>query len=118
MVTSEPLVSDKWAVESILNAGVSHFREFFEGLLEKEQEVVSANIDYTAKNGPHKRKFRHLGHGLFELKPTKQIRIFGFFQPGNRIILTDGYIKKKGKADLAEIAKARLLMAQYHAQNL
>ena len=59
---------------------------------------------------------RYIDDGIFELR-TKQSsninRIFYFFVFGNKIIMTNGYIKKSQKMDMNEFKKAKAYMSDY-----
>ena len=59
---------------------------------------------------------RHVEDGIFELR-TKQgnniDRIFYFFVFGNKIIMTNGYIKKQEKIDNTELKRAKKYMNDY-----
>jgi len=48
-------------------------------------------------------------HGIYELRvgKTNIARILFFFEPNQRIIATNGYVKKQQKADPTEVARAR-----------
>ena len=60
---------------------------------------------------------KYIGDGIHELR-TKQhnniARTFYFFVFGNKIILTNGYIKKAQKMDEREFNKAKKYMKQYY----
>lgn len=57
-----------------------------------------------------------MGDGLFELRvkfASDISRIFYFFVVGNKIVLTNGFIKKTMKTPKAELALARKYKADY-----
>ena len=49
------------------------------------------------------------GSGIFELRVgrTDIARVFFFFQPGRRIVVTNGYVKKQQRLDRRELERAR-----------
>lgn len=48
-------------------------------------------------------------HGIFELRVGRAniARVFFFFQPGQRIVVTNGYVKKQQRLDRRELERAR-----------
>ena len=57
-----------------------------------------------------------MGNGLYELRIRFSgdiVRVFYFFMIGNRIILTNGFVKKDRKTPRLEIEKARKYKADY-----
>ncbi len=50
-------------------------------------------------------------HSVLELRVGKKniARVFWFFQPGQKIIMTNGYVKKQMKLDQNELQRARNL---------
>ena len=46
---------------------------------------------------------------LFELRIGEEniARVFFFFEPGQQVILTNGYVKKQQKVDVGELQRAR-----------
>lgn len=54
---------------------------------------------------PHSRAF---GQGLFELR-GREIRLFYVFRPGNRIVLLDGVVKKRGDIPRSVLTRIRAL---------
>jgi len=57
----------------------------------------------------NKEKFRLLEYPIYEMKPTKQIRLYVFEMEVNTWCITHGYIKKvdKNKQSQSEIEKAK-----------
>ncbi len=74
-----------------------------------------ALLEHVAAHGPPKnrQKSNDLGEGIFELKPTDQIRLLYFFDDGRRIVMTHGVVKKRQKMDRVEIGKALDLRGRY-----
>lgn len=62
---------------------------------------------------------KYVGDGIYELR-TKQgsniDRIFYFFVIGNKIIMTNGYIKKDQKMDTSEFERAKRYRDLYHGK--
>ena len=59
---------------------------------------------------------KHVGDGLFELRvkfASDITRIFYFYVVDNKIILTNGYIKKTPKTPKAQLELARKYKADY-----
>jgi hypothetical protein len=76
-----------------------------------------AVLTRTACDGPlhNETKFKHLAgtDGLFEFKTRGGLRLFCFFDDGRLIICTHGTVKKRQKADPAEIARADRMKKEY-----
>lgn len=63
---------------------------------------------------------KYMGNGLFELRikfSSDISRIFYFFYADNRIILTNGFIKKTQKTPRAQLKLARQYKADYEHQS-
>lgn len=58
-------------------------------------------------------KSNKLGDGLFELKPTDQVRLPYFFDKDWSLIITHGFIKQGNKTPPAEIKKAKKIRDEY-----
>lgn len=88
--------------------------EFTEKLEKKEQAKLGARIERVAQQGHtwNEEIFRHEEDGIYALK-CGQIRIYGFFHEGYVILLTNGVIKKKGKADPEALKKAKRLRDEF-----
>jgi len=62
---------------------------------------------------------RYMSDGLYELRSNSGsdiARIFYFFYSGERIILTNGFIKKTQKTPVKELEKARKYKSEFEAQ--
>ena len=83
-------------------------QEFIESLDKDSQDTFFYKIGLLEEFGPQLR-WPHtdtIGNGIFELRLTGKegkIRVLFFFVHGNRIILTNGFIKKTPKTPLNEI---------------
>lgn len=56
-------------------------------------------------------------HGLYEVRiitPHKNIRILGFIDEGNLVVLTNSFVKKTQKTPKREIEKAKRLRDEYY----
>lgn len=99
---------------------VADFLNSIENKKLKEKTVL--NIAELAIKGNDARPplSRYLRDGIFELrtKHGKDItRIFYFFVFGNKIILTNGHIKKQQKLDEKEFKRAKKYMDMYLKRN-
>lgn len=78
---------------------------------------LQALLTHTATHGPpnNETKFKFLTgtDGLHEFKTPGGLRLFCFFDEGNLIVCTHGVVKKRNKADPAEIKRAAKMHAEY-----
>ena len=95
---------------------VKDFLEQIKDKLIKEKTVKNIYKLSELGNGARMPLSRHVEDGIFELR-TKQgnniDRIFYFFVFGNKIIMTNGYIKKQEKIDNTELKRAKKYMNDY-----
>ena len=94
--------------EYVTEQGESPIRNFLSGLDTPDRVEAFALIQLARERGntlrlPHSKA---LGNGLHELR-GKQVRIFYMFQPGRRIILIDGMLKKRDDIPSAELKRLR-----------
>ena len=91
--------------------------EFIDSLEETDQKKIIALLSYTAENGTpsNPEKFRKLEGGIWEFK-SHQVRILCFFDKGRIIIMTHGFLKKRGKTPRGEIEKAGKLRNAYFGE--
>lgn len=106
-----------------LENGKSPVEEFIRGLDKKMQAKALATIDILSEFGNQLREpySKPIGDGLFELriKFSNDIsRIFYFFIVDNKIILTNGFVKKTVKTPKAEIELARKYKQDYERRML
>jgi len=102
---------------AITRKGICLVREFIETFPDqRERKKIIRRIEDMANNGPHpsREQFRAVEDNLFELK-CHQVRILGFFQIGDVMLLTHGCVKKKDDLDPQEILRAHKLLAEYQA---
>ncbi|MEJ5328603.1 MAG: type II toxin-antitoxin system RelE/ParE family toxin [Desulfobaccales bacterium] len=91
-------------------------REFLNGLTAEKRAKILALIRRLADQGRinDREKFKKIeGTEFFEFKDF-QTRMPCFFQPGGRLIITHGFIKKKDKIPASELEKARSIRAEYN----
>jgi hypothetical protein len=92
---------------------------FEEHLLLRRKEVLklSALLTRVASEGPlnDTEKFKELKgeHGLCEFKTSGGLRLLCFWDEGNLIITTHGYLKDKQKAPKRELERAQKLRSDY-----
>lgn len=92
--------------------GTEPAREFIESLDDKMQARVLKTISLLAKNGTALRMpySEHLVDGIFEIRAkvgSNISRVLYFFVVGQRIVLTNGFIKKTQKTPKKEIELAK-----------
>lgn len=110
------------AVASRTSGGVScPVLEFLREQSEIKPDQVAklaALLERTAREGLPKNetKFKKVegSNGIFEFK-SYQMRLFCFFDGGSLIICTNGAVKKRDKADPADITRAEEWMNLYFA---
>ncbi len=93
-------------------------KDFIDSLTPKMQVKAMASIEILEEFGNQLREpySKPMGDGIFELRiqfASDISRIFYFFFVGNRIILTNGFIKKTRKTPPGEIEIARAYKADY-----
>lgn len=103
-------------ITAITRNGDCLVQDFIEALDVSNKKKILRQIKDTADNGPHpsRERFKVIESGMFELK-RHQIRILGFFQPDNVMLLTHGCIKKKDDLEPQDIARAKALLGEYQA---
>jgi len=90
-------------------------------LTNEQQKAVGA---YLGKCQGHTKgpfwnsyKFKKLtdSEGVWEMKPSAQVRLLGFFPPDKKktFVLTNGFIKKQNRTPPQEIKKAERIRQQY-----
>ncbi|MBO4872821.1 MAG: type II toxin-antitoxin system RelE/ParE family toxin [Lachnospiraceae bacterium] len=98
--------------------GEQPVKEFLNSLDKKMRAKMVSTITILQENGYELREpySKHLKEGIFELRAkvgTDITRVLYFFFVGNRIVLTNGFIKKTQKTPVSEIEKARQYRADY-----
>ena len=103
------MVKELWTLdEYVTEQEESPIRNFLSGLEASDRVEAFALIQLARERGntlrlPHSKA---LGNGLHELR-GKQVRIFYVFQPGRRIVLIDGMLKKRNDIPSAELRRLR-----------
>lgn len=98
----------------------SSFIEFYRSQEPKVQQKIEFVLDLIRYEHAVPAKFfkRLLNtQGLYEVRvitPQKSIRILGFLDEGNLVVLTNGFIKKTQKTPRREIEKAKRLRDEYY----
>lgn len=97
--------------------------DFIRGLDKRMQAKALATIDILSEFGNRLREpySKPIGDGLFELRikfSSDISRIFYFFIVDNKIILTNGFVKKATKTPKAEIELARKYKQDYERRML
>jgi phage-related protein len=77
-------------------------------------------LETSERHGPPLTQLVDQKHDLFELRiGDKNIaRVFFFFRQGREIIVTNGYVKKKQKADMGELERARTYKKDWEKRQL
>lgn len=106
-----------------LENGKSPVEDFIRSLDKKMQAKALAAIDILSEYGNELREpySKSMGEGLFELRikfSSDISRIFYFFVVNNKIILTNGFVKKTVKTPKAEIELARKYKKDYERRML
>ena len=102
----------------VTNSGREPVKEFIDSLASRTQQKFFAVVGMLETLGkslpePHAKP---LGNGIYELRLKGQegyIRILHFFFDDNKIILTNGFIKKSNKTPRKEIELAEDRRIQY-----
>jgi len=102
--------------------GEKPVKTFIDNLDVKMRAKALGSIDILAEFGNKLREpySKAMGKGLFELRirfAGDITRIFYFFFVGNKIILTNGFVKKTQKTPLIEVITARLYKADYERRH-
>jgi len=93
-------------------------KDFIDGLDKKLRTKVLRSINLLQDNGNETREpdSKPLEDGIFELRTSfggNITRVLYFFYVGQRIILTNGFVKKTNKTPPAEIATAKKYRADF-----
>ena len=98
--------------------GTEPAKGFLLSLNTKMRAKMVKEIQLLEENGPAIREpySKPVGDGIFELRAkvgTNITRVLYFFFVGQKIILTNGFIKKTDKTPPGEIAKAKQYREEY-----
>ena len=98
--------------------GSEPVKEFLDSIDIKMRAKILRTIELLANNGTDLREpfSKALGDGIFELRiqvGSDISRILYFFIIGNKVVLTNGFIKKTQKTPVKEIEKAKQFRKEY-----
>lgn len=91
---------------------------FLDSLDVKMRAKVLRSIDLLKRNGMNLREpyTKNLGNGILELRVIQGnniVRVLYFFMEGNKIILTNGFVKKESKTPRRELDLAKKYRKDY-----
>lgn len=94
------------------NKGEIPVKDFIDSLNGKMRAKVALALEQLSIEGNYIREpySKHLEDGIFELRvkvSNNQLRILYFFFIGKRVVLTNGFIKKKNSIDRKHIKLAK-----------
>ena len=105
----------RWAVHSLdTPRGATTLEEFLDGLSDDVAAEAEALVEMLEGHGNKLRLpiSKSLGKGLFEARGvTTGVRLFFVFAPGHRIVVLDGYVKKRSSIPARIMARIRRLQA-------
>ena len=105
----------RWVVHSLnTTRGTTTLEEFLNGLSEDSAAEAEALVEMLEEHGNKLRLpiSKPLGNGLFEARGlTTGVRLFFMFAPVHRIIVLDGYVKKRTSIPPRIMARIRRLQA-------
>lgn len=120
------MVQKRWEMFEIeyyqQSDGSMPVKEFINGLEPKMRSKAFAAIFLLSEEGNALREpfSKSIGNGLFELRikfASDITRIFYFFRVNNKIVLTNGFIKKTNRTPPREIELARKYKADYEGRH-
>lgn len=102
--------------------GKAPVEEFLDSLNPKMRNKAVRSLELLEEFGNTLREpnSKAMGDGLFELRikfSSDITRIFYFFYVGNKIVLTNGFVKKTQRTPPAEIELARKYKADYERRH-
>lgn len=108
----------KYQVIFFENDNGTTVENFINSLGVKMSAKVYRLLMMISENGPELREpySKHLDDGIFELRAkigSDITRILYFFFTGQRVVITNGFIKKTQKTPKAEIDKAKTYREEY-----
>ena len=102
-----------WTVHSLNTAKGTRLGVFLEGLTDDNAAAeAEALVEMLEEHGNKLRRpiSAPLGDGLFEARGlTSGVRLFFVYAPGHRIIVLDGYVKKRKKIPTGTMTRIRKL---------
>ena len=102
----------RWVVQSLNTAKGTTLEVFLDGLSEDAEAEAEALLEMLEEHGNDLRAptSKALGDGLFEARSlTTGVRLFYMFAPGRRIIVLDGYLKKRTSIPTATMTRVKRL---------
>ncbi len=104
-----------WTVVSLTTATGTRLEAFIDGLSEDAAAEAEALVEALAEHGNALRQplSKALGNGLFEARGvTTGVRLFYIFARARRIVVLDGYLKKRTSIPAATMKQIRKLQRQ------
>lgn len=105
----------RWAVHSLNTPrGTTTLGEFLDGLSDDIAAEAEALVEMLEDHGNELRLpiSKPLGDGLFEARGlTTGVRLFFVFAPRHRIVVLDGYVKKRTSIPARVMARIRRLQS-------
>ncbi|NBI67163.1 type II toxin-antitoxin system RelE/ParE family toxin [Pseudoflavonifractor sp. 60] len=104
-----------------LEDGSKPAEEFILAQNYKMQAKIFSNLTYLEAMGPSLREpySKPLGDGIFEIRTklgSDITRVLYFFVVGQKVILTNGFVKKTSKTPPSEIDRAKRYRADYQCK--
>jgi phage-related protein len=106
-----------------MNRQAYFYKNYFRSFYDEQTNEVKAKIDWTIdliRQLPYipQKYFKHIEgtNGLFEIRVDtagNAYRIFSFFDEGNLVVITNGFIKKTQKTPKDEIKRALRIKKEY-----
>ena len=100
----------RWTVHSLNTSRGTTLEEFLDGLSDDAVAEAEALVEMLEEHGNKLRLpiSKPLGDGLFEARGlTTGVRLFFVFAPGHRIVVLDGYVKKRTSIPARIMARIR-----------
>ena len=117
MALDEVIRRDDWTIVAIVKSGRCQVAEFIDGLAdERDRKKVAALVNYVAAKGPpshNKQMSNPLRDGLFEFKPTNQVRFLYFYDGPKRVVITHALRKKVMKMRREDIERGLQMRSEY-----
>lgn len=102
----------RWTVHSLKTSRETTLTEFLDGLSDDAAAEAEALVEMLEEHGNRLRPpiSKPLGDGLFEARGlTTNVRLFFVFAPGRRIVVLDGYVKKRARIPPPVMVRLRKL---------
>ena len=102
----------RWTVHALKTSRGTTLTEFLDGLSGDAAAETEALVEMLEEHGNQLRLpiSKPLGAGLFEARGlTTKVRLFFVFAPGRRIVVLDGYVKKRATIPAPVMVRLRKL---------